>query len=52
MMHEMRTGNTEPTLLPTQVILNLPNHIGMVREKLGFDDAVSYTQQGNGMQHS
>ena len=37
----------KPTLLLTQGIFNLPHHIGMVLEELTFDDAVSYTQQGN-----
>ena len=29
MMYEMRRRKSEPTLLPTQVIFNLPHHIGM-----------------------
>ena len=33
MMHEMRKGKHEPTLLLTQGIFNLPHHIGMVRER-------------------
>ena len=36
---------SEPTLLPTQGIFNLPHHIDMVWEQLAFDDAVSYTQR-------
>ena len=48
MMYEMR----RPTLLPTQRIFNLPRHIGMAREELAFDDTVSYTQWGSGLQHS
>ena len=40
---DMRWRKTEPTLLPTQGIVNLPHHIGMVLEELAFDDAVSYT---------
>ena len=51
MMYEMRK-KPEPTLLPTQGIFNLPNYIDMVWEELAFDDAVSYTQRGNGLQHS
>ena len=38
----------EPALLPTQRTFSPPHHIGMAREELAFDDAVSYTQQGNG----
>ena len=30
MMYEMRRRKPKPTLLPTQVIFNLPHHIGMV----------------------
>ena len=48
---EMRR-KSEPTLLPTQGIFNLLHHVGMVWEELAFDDAVSYAQQGNGLQHS
>ena len=51
-MYEMRRRKPEPTLLLTQGIFNLPHHIGMVREELAFDDGVSYTQRGNGLQHS
>ena len=29
-MYELRRGKSEPTLLPTQGIINLPHHIGMV----------------------
>ena len=50
MMYEMRTGKCEPTFVPTQQIFNLPHHIGMLWEELDFDDAVNYTQQGNGLQ--
>ena len=50
MMCEMRR-KPEQTLLPTQVISDLPHHIGMVSEELAFDDCVSYTQWGNGLQH-
>ena len=35
--YEMRR-KFEPTLLPTQGIINLPNHISMVCEELAFDD--------------
>ena len=41
-MHEMIRTNPEPTLLPTEEIFNLPHHIGMLREELAFDAAVSY----------
>ena len=45
MMYEMMR-KPKPTLLPTltQGIFNLPHHIGMVWQKLAFDDTVSYTQ--------
>ena len=46
MMYEMRRRKHEPTLLLIQEIFNLSHHIGMV-----FDDAVKYTQWGNGLQH-
>ena len=52
MMHEMRRRLREPILLLTQGIFTLPRHIGMVSDELAFDDTVSYTQQGNGLQHS
>ena len=32
--------------------LNLPYHIGIVLEELAFDDAVSYTWQGNRLQQN
>ena len=51
-MHDIRSRKSEPTLLLTQRIFNHPHHICMVREKLFFDDAVSYTKRGNGLQHS
>ena len=51
-MYEMRRRNPESTLLLTQGIVNLPHHIDMVSEELAFDDAVSYTQWINGLQHS
>ena len=47
MMHEMRRKKSEPRLLLTQGIFNLPHHIGKVGEDLAFDEAVSYTQWGN-----
>ena len=43
---KMRRWKPEPTLLPTQEIVNLPHHIGIVREELAFDGAISYTQWG------
>ena len=51
-MYEMRRRKPEPTLLPTQGIFDHPHHISMVGEELTFDDAVSYTQWGNGLQHN
>ena len=42
----MRRRKPKSTILSTQAIFNLPHHIGMVCEKLVFDDAVSFTQQG------
>ena len=50
MMYEMR--KLEPTLLLIQGLSNLPHHIGMVLEELAFDETISYTQWGNGLQHS
>ena len=38
----MRRKKPEPTFLPTQVIVNLPHHLGMVQEEVALDDAVSY----------
>ena len=52
MMYQMRRRKRKPTLLPTQGTFNLQHHLGMVWEELAFDDAVSYTQQGNGLEHS
>ena len=52
MMYEMRMRKPEPTHLPNQVIFNLPHHIGTLCKELAFIDAVSYTQQENGLQHS
>ena len=48
MMDEMRRRKPVSTLLPTQGILNLPHHIGLICEELASDDAVSYTQRGDG----
>ena len=42
MMPEMRRRKPEPTLLQTK---DIPQHIGLVREELAFDDAVIHTQQ-------
>ena len=47
MMYGMRMRKSEPTLLPTQRIFNLPHQIRTVWEELTFDDTVSYTQRGN-----
>ena len=50
MIYEMRRRRKpDPTLLLINWIFNLPHHIGMVREELAFDDALSYSQQGNGL---
>ena len=46
-MHEMRR-NPEITLV--QGIFKLTHHIGMIGEDLAFDDDVSYTHWGNGLQ--
>ena len=46
-MYEMRRKKVEPTLLQTQASFNLPQHIGMVGEELGFDDAECFTQCRN-----
>ena len=51
-MHEMKRRKPKPTLLLTQGIFSLPHYIAMVLEELAFDNAVSYTHQGNGLQHS
>ena len=50
MIYEMRRKQ-EPALLSTQWIYNLTHHIYMVWEELAFDDALSYTKWGNGLQH-
>ena len=52
MRYEMRRRKPKPTGLLTQWIFNLPFHIGMVWEELSFDDPVSYTKWGHGLQHS
>ena len=46
----MMYDEPEPTLLPIQWIFNFPHYIG--REELAFDDTVSYTQWGHGLQHN
>ena len=51
-MYEMITRKPDLTLLSTQGIYILPHHIGMVGEELAFDDPVSYTSWGNGLQHN
>ena len=50
MMSEMRR-KPEYTLSLNQEFFNLPHHI-WVSEELAFADTVSYTQKGNGLQHS
>ena len=52
MMYEMKRRKSESTLLQTQLIFNLPHHIGMVWEEYAFDYTVSYTQLGDGLQHT
>ena len=52
MMCKIRREGSEPILLLIQWIFNLPHHIDMVWEELAFDDTVSYSQQGSGLQHS
>ena len=42
MMYEMRRRKPKTTLLLTQGIFNLLDHIHMVWEELAIDDAVSY----------
>ena len=51
-MYEIRRRKPEPTFLLTHGIINLPHYTGRVREELAFDDAISYTQWANGLQHS
>ena len=52
MMFEMGSRKPKPTLLLTQGIFDLPHQIGKIWEELAFDeDAVSYTQLGNWLQH-
>ena len=50
--HQDEEEKAWDTLLPTQGIFNLLHHIDMVWEELVFDGTVSYTQQGNELQHS
>ena len=52
MMYEMMKRKPQPMLFLAQVIFNLAHHIDMVCEELAFGDAVNYTWQGNGFQHS
>ena len=52
MMYEMRRRKPEPTPSPHLDFFKLPHHVDMVSEELAFDDAVSYTQHRNGLQHS
>ena len=52
MLYEMRRRKPEPTLLQAQGIFNPLHDIGMVGKEPAFDDIVSYTQQGHGLQHS
>ena len=52
MMYKIRRGKPEPTLLSMQEVFSFPHRIGMVCEELAFGDAMSYTQWGNGLQHS
>ena len=51
-MYEMGWRKPEPTLSLTQRIFIFLQHIGMAQEELAFDDAVNYTQLGNGLQHT
>ena len=51
-MYQVRKRKPEPTLWQTQGIFNLLHHIGTVWEELAFDDTISYTQWGNGLQHN
>ena len=51
MMNEMSRRKPESTLLPTEGLFNLPHHIGMVWEELAFDNTISFTQWGDGLQH-
>ena len=41
MMYLMIRRKPEPTVLPTQGIFNISQHIGMVWEELTFDDTVN-----------
>ena len=51
MMYKMRR-KPEPTPLATKGIFNLPHQKGIVQDELAFDDTVSYTELGNGLQHN
>ena len=46
MVYEIRGRKPEPTLLSIQGIINLLHNIGIVKERVAFDDAVWYTQWG------
>ena len=52
MMYEMRMINPYITLLSNRGIFNLPHQIGLAWQELAIDEAVSHTQQGNGLHHS
>ena len=52
MMYEMKRRKPESIFLLTQGIFNLPHHIGMLYDVAFDNDTVSYTQRGNGLQHS
>ena len=45
MMYAIRR-KSEPTLLPTQKLVIIPHHIGIIWEELAYDATVSYTQWG------
>ena len=44
MMDQTRRRKPETTVLPTQGFFNCSHYIGMVWQKLAFDDTISYTQ--------
>ena len=52
MMYEMWRIKPELTPFLTQGIFYLQDHTDMVWEELAFDEAILYTQQGNGLQDS
>ena len=49
MMHEMTRRKPEPTLLPTLRSLTSHTIQAWYERNWPFDDAVSYTQPGNGL---